>query len=381
MIRLGILTNIPTPYRTTMWEAFSLLPNLCIDVFYCSRKENDRRWRVRGPKSFRANIEESFLKGITFFRYFHINPGIIKLAKNYDIWVIGGYSTPSAILLILLCLILNKPYVVMFDGINPKKLKESENPLKFLLKKLLVRKCSAFFANGGVGRLYGLKLGISEEKIYNQYLSVDLKKFMLGLPSKKAIRNKIRENYGIPADAFLILFIGRLIKKKGILDLIKVFNDISPGNPDYYLMIIGDGILRNYVKTLIKDNKNARYAGFVDYDEIWKYYYASDIFVLPTYDDPWGLVINEALACGLPVITTTSAGAYLDLIQVGMTGFLYDAGDVAKLKELLLRVRKCDSWSFYENAIKIISRWSLDNSKTSFEKMIKKIAEERHIEQ
>ena len=116
-------------------------------------------------------------------------------------------------------------------------------------------------------------------------------------------------------------------------------------------------------------------------NEIWKYYYASDIFVLPTYDDPWGLVINEALACGLPVITTTSAGAYLDLIQVGMTGFLYDAGDVAKLKELLLRVRKCDSWSFYENAIKIISRWSLDNSKTSFEKMIKKIAEERHIEQ
>jgi glycosyltransferase involved in cell wall biosynthesis len=379
MVKVGILTNIPSPYRRSMWNSYSELSGITIDVYYCSQRESDRRWRVGEPKSFTGNIEEIFLKGITFFRYFHINPGIIKLAKNYDIWVIGGYSTPSAILLILLCLILNKPYVIVFDGINPKKLKENENPLKFLLKKLLVRKCSAFFANGQVGRLYGLKLGVSEEKIYNQYLSVDLKKFMVGLPSKKAVRNKIREDYRIPADAFLILFIGRLIKKKGVLDLIEAFNNLSSKNPDYYLMIIGDGALRGNVQTLANANEKLKYIGFIDYDEIWKYYYASDVFVLPTYDDPWGLVINEALACGLPTVTTTSAGAYLDLVEDGVTGFLYDAGDKAKLTDLLLKVRQYDMQLFYENAIKTISSWSLDNSKASFAKMIKKIVEERHI--
>ena len=160
-LKIGILTNIPTPYRKSMWEAYAKIPNTVFDIYYCAPIEADRKWVV--PKA--EGVREIFLKGKTFGKSAHLNLGITKLARKYDVWLIGGYSMPTAQLLIILCKIFKIPYVVMFDGISPLKLKMRENPLRLAWKRFLVRNCFAWLGNGTVGKLYARKLRITDDKI------------------------------------------------------------------------------------------------------------------------------------------------------------------------------------------------------------------------
>ena len=351
-LKIGILTNIPTPYRKSMWEAYAKIPSTVFDVYYCAPIESDRKWVV--PKA--EGVREIFLKGKTFGKSAHLNLGIIKLARKYDVWLIGGYSMPTAQLLIILCKTFKMPYVVMFDGISPLKLKMRENLLKLAWKRFLVRGCSAWLGNGTVGRLYAKKLGITDDKIYNQYLTVDVDHFRSLLPDRKRIRQNKREELGIPEEAYVILYVGKLVKDKGVEDLIAAFKAVAAENEISYLLIVGHGDYEEELKRVSAKHPRIIFTGNIEYERIHEAYFASDLFVLPTYHDAWGLVINEALACDLPVITTTAAGASLDLLN---TGFVIDPGKPQKLQRVLgeaienhinIEMNNCiDQWTLRES--------------------------------
>ena len=328
-LRIGILTNIPAPYRKPMWEAYAKIPSTVFDIYYCASIESDRKWVV--PKA--EGVREIFLKGKTFGKSAHLNLGIIKLARKYDLWVIGGYSMPTAQLLIILCKMFKKPYVVMADGISPLKLKMRENPLKLAWKRFLVKGCSAWLGNGTVGKLYAKKLGITEDKIYNQYLTVDVDHFRSLLPDRKRIRQNKRGKLGIPEEAYVILYIGRLVKHKGVQDLITAFKAVAAENEISYLLIVGHGDYEEELKRISAKHPRIIFTGNIQYDRIHEAYFASDLFVLPTYDDPWGLVINEALACELPVITTDAAGVSLDFTSENEK--VFKNGDVNELTKII----------------------------------------------
>ena len=310
-LQIGILTNIPTPYRNPMWEAYAKIPNTEFDIYYCASIEADRKWQVPKAKGMR----EIFLKGKTFKKSAHLNLGIIKLVRKYDLWLIGGYSMPTSQLLIILCKLYRIPYVVMFDGISPFKLKMRENPLKLAWKRFLVKGCSAWLGNGTIGRLYAKKLGINDDKIYNQYLTVDVDHFRSLSPERERIRLSKRKELGIPEEAYVILYIGRLVKHKGVQDLINAFKELAPENEALYLLVVGHGDYEEELKRISDKHPRIIFTGNIEYERIHEAYFASDLFVLPTYDDAWGLVINEALACELPVITTTASGASLEIID------------------------------------------------------------------
>lgn len=331
-LRIGILTNIPAPYRKPMWEAYAKIPGTVFDVFYCATIESDREWEVPEAKG----VREFFLKGKTFGNYEHFNPGIIKLARRYDLWLVGGYSMPTAQLLIIICKLFRIPYVVVSDGKSPLRLKMKENPFKLAWKRFLVKGCSAWLGNGTVGKLYARKLGITEDKIYNQYLTVDVDHFRSLSTERKRIRKSKREELGIPEEAYVILYIGRLVKHKGVQDLITAFKAVAAENEVSYLVVVGRGDYEEELKRISAKHPRIIFTGNIEYERIHEPYFASDLFVLPTYDDPWGLVINEALACELPVIITTASGASLEIIDKRSK---VDPGDTnalsKRIKELL----------------------------------------------
>lgn len=365
-LSVGILTNIPTPYRKAMWEAYSKIEGAVFDIYYCAPSESDRKWQVK-PAS---GVAEHFMNGFTFGQSFHFNFGIIAIFKRHDLWLIGGYSMPTAQILILLCKFQKVPYVVMFDGISPRKLKAKENPLLFRWKKFLSKDCFCWLGNGTVGREYAKKLGLPEEKIYNQYLTVDVEHFQRMTADKEKIRTSFRAKWGIASSSYVILYVGRLIESKGIQDLLEAYIQIHEGErKSIELLIVGHGSYEDLLKQKAKGLTGVHFVGHVEYDNIHEVYLASDLLVLPSYDDPWGLVINEALACGLPVITTTAVAAGIDL--VGPEGII-DPGDIIDLKRKIEYLSTIKERTNDQRESKLME-WSFDNAVRSLGRILKMV--------
>jgi len=358
-MRIGILTNIPAPYRKPMWEAYAKIPDTEFDIYYCAPIEADRKWKV--PKA--DGVNEIFLKGKTFNKSAHLNLGIMELVRKHDLWIVGGYSMPTAQLLILLCKLFKIPYVIMSDGMSPLKINMKENTVKIAWKRFLVKRCFAYLGNGRGGKLYAKKLRIDEDKVYNQYLTVDVNRFRSLLPDKKQLRLIKRKELGIPEEASVILYIGRLVKHKGVQDLINVFKDLATDNEALYLLIVGHGDYEEELKRISSNHPRIVFTGNIEYERIHEAYFASDLFVLPTYDDPWGLVINEALACGLPVITTTASGASLEIIDKRS---VVDPGDKDALSK---RIKEVLGGKYDKAEEEPLGYWNFDMAAESLRKI------------
>ena len=360
MIRIGILTNIPTPYRKGMWAEYATIPGISIDIYYCRDTEHDRNWRFEKAK----NVNEYFLRGFSFKGKFHVNLEIIPLIKKYDLWVIGGYALPTMQLAMCLCLLLKIPYVIMFDGVNPDQIVKKERIMKRLLKGFFLRHQFACLANGKVGKLYMKKFGIPVNKIYNQYLTIDVNYFLQKRENKSQYRKEIRVKYDIEEDAIVLIYVGRLIKSKGVQDIIKAASILRQRGYKIHVLIVGSGAYEEELKKLANENKYIHFLGFIEYEILYKYYYASDIFIFPTYNDPWGLVVNEAMACGLPIITTTSCGAYMDLVEDN--GVVYRAGDIDELVQSIELVLRKNLKILGLKSMELIKNYTYTQAKNEF---------------
>ena len=160
--------------------------------------------------------------------------------------------------------------------------------------------------------------GIEEEKVYVNNLGFD--------PSLFKPKMNYRDN-----GKFKILFVGQISVRKGIKLLIQAFNQLKLKNAE--LILIGglaDG------KSLIdKNNSKIKYVSYCTHQELVTHYQDADIFVLPSYTDSWGMVVIEAMACGLPVIVSENTGSKEAIVD-NRSGFIIKVGDVKALEEKLL---------------------------------------------
>jgi len=220
-------------------------------------------------------------------------------------------------------------------------------PLFETLKRMLV---SALFDAALVGGCraadYANRLGIPVEKIYFKYNVVDNEWF-----ERRA--NEIRAQkvhpQNLPSDFFL--FVGRLAPEKNVLTLLNAFHEYVTNGGRWDLVIVGRGPLQNVVDTAVRDynlSDRVRLEGFKNGAEIIPYYAFARCFVLPSVREPWGLVVNEAMACGLPVICSVNCGAYDDLIVEGETGFGVRPDDAMNLATALHRMSSMDSAQLIE---------------------------------
>jgi glycosyltransferase involved in cell wall biosynthesis len=366
MNKISIITNIPTPYRRKQWEYFSKQDNLDLTIYYGAKIENDRFWTFKKA----SNISEKFMNGVSLSK-FHFNPGILKIIwEDYDLFVMGSYGYPTVMIAILLLRLFNKPLVLIHDGVSPLKLNNEKWHVK-LTKGLFMKGADAYFANGTVGKCDLQNYGVSTEKIFNQYLTVDVQDFIKKGNKKEEFRENIRLKHGIDNSSVVVMYSGRLIKSKGVQDLLSAFEKLIKKGYDIKALIVGEGRYKKNLKHYCKEIKSSViFTGHVEPEEIHKYYYASDIFVLPTYDDPWGLVVNEAMACGLPVIVSKAAGCSMDLVK--NNGYVISENDVDGLCDVIIilmdsKVR--DSYS--KRSEELIKNWSYGNSLKSFNDLIK----------
>lgn len=221
------------------------------------------------------------------------------------------------------------------------------DPLKRPIMRQLFKRIEKFLAIGIANRRYYESYGIPTSRIGRSPYCVDNRYFYREAESLRTRRALLRESFGIPADAMCFLYCGKLISKKRVGDLISAV-DLLTSNPDRYglssrlhLLIVGDGELKAEFQAKVSSAKQSlkesvTFAGFLNQSEIPKAYVVSDCIVLPSDEgETWGLVVNEAMACGLPAIVSNKVGCGEDLITEELTGTRYPVGDVQQLAEAL----------------------------------------------
>ncbi|PIR87907.1 MAG: hypothetical protein COU10_02010 [Candidatus Harrisonbacteria bacterium CG10_big_fil_rev_8_21_14_0_10_45_28] len=193
--------------------------------------------------------------------------------------------------------------------------------------------------------------------------------FLRGFPrfspsaSQTGRKEEIRKKLNLPLKIPVILYVGKIYKGKGAFDLLRAFEKIS-ATSEAALVFVGEGkekiLLENYVKE--KNIKNAYFTGFKNQSELPGFYAVSDIFVFPSKIDSWGLVVNEAMASGLPVVSASFAGVSYDLIRQDYNGFVYKAGDAEELKIYIEKLAENPALrdKMGKNSLKIISSWNYD---------------------
>ena len=234
--------------------------------------------------------------------------------------------------------------VPVFVGYERTLYTERHNSrFKTFLRKLQDKSIAGYLVNGTETKKYLLSLGISEEKIFVGGMSADstglrvsIKKW--SIEEKQSFKSKyISSNNGL-----IFLFTGQMILRKGVNYLLNAWVKHTQLYPDDKLVLVGGGVFLEKWKEQYSKYSSIIFEGTIAYDEIYKYYAIADVYILPTIEDNWSLVVPEAMACGLPVATSIYNGCHVELIQDGENGFVFDTFNQESITNVLAKFHHMD---------------------------------------
>lgn len=217
-------------------------------------------------------------------------------------------------------------HIPVFIGYERTMHTERNNSkLKTWIRKTQDKKIVGYLVNGLETQKYLVSIGVSLNKIFIGGMSADskgLKSAIAAFPKKEMETFKFRFSHD--QNGIIYLFSGRVEVLKGAPHLLEAWERHVINHPNDSLILIGMGNLYKTLKTKYDSWNNIFLEGRVDYEQVFKYYAIADVFILPTLQDNWSLVIPEAMSCGLPVATSIYNGCYSELIKEGENGCVFD---------------------------------------------------------
>ena len=222
-------------------------------------------------------------------------------------------------------------------------------------RQIVLKIIGAVSCNGRLSAEYTKWLGVPENRITIGHMAADLEGIGRQLESiSQTDKNIIRKAWN--SKGIVFLYVGRLIELKGVRQLLEAWRIFEEEMPDEgTLIIVGSGPEETDLKIFSQESKLkwVRFVGSVDYDKIVTYYASADVFIMPTLEDNWSLVVPEAMACGLPILTTIYNGCWPDLVFPNENGWIFDALDT---RDILCCLRRCVSQSYKLKAMGLKSR-------------------------
>ena len=207
---------------------------------------------------------------------------------------------------------------------------------KSVILRALFRFTAAFLAIGEANTRFYEYYGLPPEKMFWTPYCVDNEYLISEQQRLARDREAIRQEIGISPGRSVIIYSGKLIERKRVEDLLQAVKLLSPKSQVAELLILGDGPRRALLIGLADSlDLRVRFVGFQNQSQLARYYVCGDVFVLPSSYETWGLVVNEAMAFGMPIVTTSVVGAGVDLVTPGITGYTYEPGDCAALAACL----------------------------------------------
>jgi glycosyltransferase involved in cell wall biosynthesis len=331
--RLVILAEIIAPYRIPVFNALAQQQEIDLQVVFLA--ENDpslRQWLVyKDEIRFSYAVLPSW--GVRIGRHkFLLNRGLNAALRRAspDVILCGGYNYPASWQAMLWAR-RNHVALLLWVESTAQDLR-GNHALIESLKTRFMRNCDAFVVPGKSSFEYLRNYDAPEENIFTAPNAVDIERFARLSEAVRKDAARHRQVLHLPARFFL--FVGRLVPEKGVFDLVHSYGTLAAKlRTEVGLVFVGDGMARSELsrQAAAVVPGSIRVLGFAQRDQLASYYALGEALVFPTHTDPWGLVVNEAMACGLPIISTEAAGCTADLVEDGWNGRVVRVGDVSQL--------------------------------------------------
>lgn len=324
-MKILILSDFPAPYRIAVFKGLAEKCEVTAFFNNATSDSRDEKFYATSNDSFRFYIldnDESF----TLYK------NCIKNIKDFDIVLSYDPWNPRTRALSRLCMRKRIPYILNADG----ALSINVNFLKKLVKSFYTKRATLCFCGCKRSEEYFKTYGAKDHQIVVHPFSSVTRDKVLNAPLSEEEKAKIKRELGIDEQP-LFISVGQFIHRKGFDLLLDAW---SKTDQDAQLYIIGGGPLKeeylNYIKE--KKLKNVHIIDFLTPDVLERYYLSADVYLMPTREDIWGLVINEAMAYALPIITSKNCTAGNELVEDDVNGYLYEVNDTAKLAEYIKKL-------------------------------------------
>jgi glycosyltransferase involved in cell wall biosynthesis len=277
---------------------------------------------------------------------------VLALSKDLlrnpcDLVVIPGHYRTEHWVMLFICMVLGRKRAVFCDS---TRFDRPRVIWKEFAKRRFFRRCHGIFCYGIRSKEYLMSYGVNESRIIYRCQVAALPHSYD--PAKVLLYYESQEQSA--ADAPRFLYVGRLSREKGIDDLLKAFRTVLGSMPKATLAIVGAGPAKQKLELQSTEAGLAgsvKFLGSKNLDEIAALFQDSTALVLPSHSEPWGLVVNEALSYGCPVVVSNSCGCVPDLVHDNVTGFSFDAGDIAGMSKAMI---SCARMS--ENRLQVAQR-------------------------
>lgn len=334
-MNLVVLTNILAPYRVPLFDAM-LREVKDFTVLLMAEREENRQWRVDPPK-FRVEV----LPGIHLRPpgadvSIHVNYGVMKALRRLDpdVVISGGFG-PANLAAQWYCRRFGKKFVgwahlTLQDGAHTFGIMRA-------IRRWMIQRSAGSIAESSEACEAFVHYGAKKDRVLTAVFSLDVNrihqrvKAFHGTDGYKALREKF--------SAPVLLSIGQAIERKGYHELFQIYEQVIATRPTASLVLLGDGPLRAQYEELVrlKGWKNVHFLGFIQAEAMLPYLGAGDLFLFHTLYDPFGLVLSEAMAAELPVVSSIYASATRDLVEEGVTGYRIDPKRIDESAAIILK--------------------------------------------
>jgi glycosyltransferase involved in cell wall biosynthesis len=351
--RVLIVASHPVQYAAPIFRLMAKHPKLDIKVAYCSMHGVASSFDSGFGVKFSWDVP--LLDGYPWVEVKNNSPKP-RLGKffglfNIDIWkmvtkeefdaviVYTGYTYASFWIALFAAKLKSKAFLFSTDGstLEPRNKLKLKTWLKKLVLPLIFNLADTVIVSSTLGKQMVASLGISEKRITLTPSAVD-NAWWTSQANQVDVK-AMRKKWNIPETATVLLFCAKLQPWKRPQDVLKAFVQANVQNS--YLVFVGDGSLREALETeasSLKVDDKVKFLGFANQSQLPPIYCSADLFILPSEYEPFGVVVNEAMLCGLPVIVSDKVGAGYDLIKHDETGFVYPCGDIDRLTTILNKI-------------------------------------------
>lgn len=331
MPRVTMIRIEPAGYMLALMRALSQTWPGPIDVVFLSR-DLTQPWDVGEAETAFYVLPKGRLRSIRALRnrIFATEPHLLHIA---------GWSAPVSLAAILIGNARRLPIIVDLDTWRgtPSRWRGA---LKQLVYPRLFRRISHFAAGGQRQATYLRRFGVQNNKITSVGMTADVTTIRATLARETDARKAFRNRFRIPLDAPLALFMGRLVALKGIDDLLSAWRQVVAETPSARLVIAGDGELRSMVTAVAANDPSILAIGRLSGLDVWRAYAAADYVVAPSHRENWGLVTNEAMAAGTPIIVTDVFGCVGDVAHNNQTALIVPPASPEQLSHAMRRLTR-----------------------------------------
>ena len=373
--RVAFVNTHPIQYFAPLYAYLNAAPDVSITAFYLSdisiRGGFDPTFGrpVKWDVDLLAGYDARFIKGAEQRNNLHgffsiLAPSIWREIRtgDFDAVVVHGHTPAALLIAAASAKLAGVPVFTRGDthlGLARSSLK---GVLRAPVMGAYYRQLNGVLAVGSANGDFYRAMGVPEAKIFSVPYTVDNSRFVAASSVSKSERVKIRASIGVKDDHPVILYAAKYSRRKHPDDLIRAAALLRQSGMAFHVLMVGSGEMDAELRALVSSLRldNVRFTGFVNQGELPRIYAASDVFVLPSDNEPWGLAVNEAMCAGLPIVLSDEVGCVADLVRDGENGATFPAGDVERFAAALRPLIANADLRRHMGAVSrdIIDRWS-----------------------